>query len=90
MNEQAGWDGWTITYTVVQKEREKKGCQGGLSLGQEWGPFPLEILDTFDFPRQLTEVEEKGSGQSRAKQADERDPGDSGGSPYGSRSRSLS
>lgn len=88
MNEQAGWDGWTITYIVVQEGEEREGWQGWWSPGQEWGPF-LEILDTLDFPRQLTEVEEKGSSRRRAKQADERGPGDSGGSPFVSGSRSL-
>lgn len=26
--------------------------------GQEWGPFPLEILDALDFPRSREEKEE--------------------------------
>ena len=47
-----------------------------MSRGQEWGPLPLEILATLDFPRPLAESEETGRGQGRAKLADGRGPGD--------------
>ena len=40
------------------------GSRAGLvEPGQEWGPFPLEILDALSFPRPLPQSEEAGRGQ---------------------------
>ena len=49
---------------------------GAIEPGQEWGPFPLEILDALGFPRPLPQSEEAGRSRDRAKLADGRDPGD--------------
>lgn len=75
----AGQMAWLQGHIVlVQKGlKGEAGSRAGLvEPGQEWGPFPLEILDALGFPRPLPQSEEAGRGQDRTKLADGRGPGD--------------